>query len=66
MIEIVFDNNGEVLGTFEDGVSWTIERIETYLLSTDQLITGKYCAEAFQNDVDIVIRGMINLHLGKV
>lgn len=59
MSDIVFDNNGEPLGTFEDGVIWATEMWASCLGVPSESISWDAATETYDGDVAAVLHGIM-------
>lgn len=61
---LVFDNNNEPLGSFDDGVTWAISKLGLTLGLTNADITWDAATETYEGDVTAVICGVLTLAFG--
>lgn len=65
IFQLVFDNDGEPIGTFEDGVNWTIEAIAADLGVGVDDFSWDAATEEWEGDVRAVIGSMLTAALGE-
>ncbi len=63
--KIAFDDNGEPLGSFEQGMEWTVEAIGELLGVTANDYSWDAATEEWEGDVRAVICNMLVAALGE-
>lgn len=64
MTDIVFDNNGEPLGTFTDGVEWATVALASALGMKPDDFSWDAATEEYEGDVIAVMCNVLNVAFG--